>query len=189
MSLVINVAPDLKYKPVWLTGEIDFEVELTQRHLIQTSTGIRGGAAKEFEAQWQWAVDEWVRRMEQKGHIFVGLPAGYKPGEGWVKWRKDVIARGPYLPYDFTSAWDRKGDDGEEVSRRAPSSLEDTQGRVAYEMAAVFLVKEHILRQVVERDKNPDAYDAIKNAKKENGLWKPVPKPRKQYHVIGATRA
>lgn len=188
MGVVINVNPTLNYKPVWLVGEIDFDVEMTHQHLVQTSTGMRGGAAKEFEREWQWAVDEFIRRMEQKGHIYVGLPNDVPLRDGQVKWGEGVIAEGPFLPYDYSQHWPTAGEDGEEVSRKAPRSLEDTKGRVCYRMAAVFLVKEHVLRQIVEYDKQPEAYKAAKNAKKVNGLWEPQPVAAKQYYEMGATR-
>ena len=187
MATVINVAPNLNYRPVWLTGEIDFDVEMTHAHLVQTSTGIRGGAAKEFEREWQWAVDEFVRRMEQKGHIYVGLPDGIDLKPGQVKWRDGVIAEGPFLPYSYEPSWPTAGDDGGEVARKAPRSLEDTKGKVCYRMAAVFLVKEHIFRQVVERDRNPEGYDAARNARKVNGVWTPQKPARKQHFLMGAT--
>lgn len=185
--VVINVTPNLNYKPVWLTGEIDFDVEMTIGHLRQTSTEGRGGAAKEFEREWQWAVDEFIKRMEQKGHIYAGLPDGMKLRPGQYKWREGVIAEGPFLPYDYSQHWPRKGDDNGEVSRAAPRSLEDTKGRVCYRMAAVFLVKEHVLRQVVEREKNPAAYAAARSAKKINGIWQPQKSGAKQHYVMGAT--
>ena len=186
MGVVVNVTPNLKYRPVWLTGEIDFDVEMTHAHLVQTTTGIRGGAAREFEHEWQWAVDEFIKRMEQKGHIYVGLPAGVQLRPGQEKWREGVIAEGPFLPYDYSQSWATAAD-GEEVSRKAPQSLEDTKGRVCYRMAAVFLVKEHILRQVVEYDKNPQAYQAARNAKKVNGLWQPVAPAKRKHFLMEAT--
>ena len=184
MSVVINVSPTLAYKPVWLTGEIDFDVELTHRHLVQTTTGARGGAAKEFEAEWQWAVDEFIRRMEQQGHIYAGLPAGMQLKPGQEKWREGVIAEGPFLPYDYSQTW-AKGPDGEEVSRKAPASLNDTKGRVCYRMAAVFLVKEHILRRVIDQDRDRNEWHALKNGVKRNGIWEPKPVIRKSF-AMGA---
>ena len=183
---MINVAPTLNYRPVWLVGEIDFEVEMTHAHLVQTSTGIRGGAAKEFEREWAWAVEEFIRRMEQKGHIYVGVPDNFNPKPEQVMWGKGVIAEGPYLPYNYDQTW-AKGIDGEEVSRPAPTSLEDTKGRVCYKMAAVFLVREHVLNQIVSYDKDPQAYLAAKNAKKVNGVWQSQKPKRKQHFVMGAT--
>ena len=50
-----------------------------------------------------------------------------------------------------------------------------------------FLVKEHIFRQVVERAKNPEAYAAARNAKKENGLWQPVAPAPKKHFVMEAS--
>ena len=187
MPPVINVTPNLAFKPVWLTGEIDFDVELTLGHLKQTTTGMRGAAARDFEAEMQWAVDEFVKRMEQKGHIYVGLPDGMQVKGSQFRWKDGAIIDGPYYPFDYSQHWPRKGDDNGEVSRKAPSSLEDTKGRVCYRMAAVFLVKEHVLRQVVEYDKNPAAYAAAKNAKKVNGIWTPQKPARKQHYVMGAT--
>lgn len=187
MSVVINVQPNLSYRPVWLTGEVDFDVEMTVGHLKQTSTGVRGGAAKEFEAEWQWAVDEFIRRMEQKGHIYLGIPQGTVVKGEQVKWGEGVIAEGPFLPitYSDPNNWPTAGDDGEAVSRRWPRSVEDTGGRVCYRMAAVFAVKEHVLRQVIDQDKSPEAFAAVKNARKVNGLWQPQAPARKQYFVMG----
>ena len=187
MGLVVNVSPNLAYKPVWLVGEIDFDVELTVGHLKQTTTGMRGGAARQFEAEWQWAVDEFIKRMEQKGHIYLGLPPNTKPKGEQVKWREGVIAEGPFLPYDYLTPLEKGGDDGEEIARKAPRSLEDTGGRVCYRMAAVFAVKEHIFRDVVEREKNPERFAAARNARKRNGLWEPVPVAKKQTYLMGVT--
>lgn len=186
MSLVINVTPNLDYRPVWLTGEVDFDVEMTAGHLKQTSTGIRGGAARQFEAEWQWAVDEFIRRMEEKGHIYLGLPPDVQPKDGQVKWREGVIAEGPFLPYDFTTPLPRGGDDNEEIARKGPRSLDDTGGRVCYRMAAVFAVKEHVFRDVVQREQNPERYAAVKNARKRNGLWQPVTPAKKEHYLMGA---
>ena len=188
MTVVINVTPNLSYRPVWLVGEIDFDVEMTAGHLKQTTTGVRGGAAKEFEREWQWAVDEFIRRQEQLGHIYVGLPATFKPKDGQVKWKEGVIAEGPFLPVDYSQNWPKTGDDDddEERSRKWPTSVEDTKGRVCYRMAAVFLVKEHVFRRLVEERTNPDAFKAIKNGKKVNGLWQPVPMPQRKHYQMGA---
>ena len=186
MGYVINVTPNLNYKPVWLTGEIDFDVELTLGHLKQTTVGARGAAARDFEAEMQWAVDEFIKRMEQKGHIYYGLPQDVPLKGEQVKWKDGAIIDGPFYPFDYSQHWPKAGDDNEERSRKAPTSLEDTKGRVCYRIACVFLVREHVLRQVVEREKDPDGYAAAKNAKKVNGIWTPQKPAKKQHYLMGA---
>ena len=178
MSTVINISPTLSYRPVWLVGEIDFEVEMTLGHLKQTSTGIRGGAAKQFDYEWQWAKDELIRRMEQKGHVYVGVPDKLHKRPDYLD---GFIVEGPFLPYNYTDPLPLAGDDQEPVSRRRERSVEDTNGKVCYTMAAVFLVKEHVFRDVVDQERNPVAFAALKNGKKRNGLWAPVTVPKPAY--------
>ena len=182
MPAVINISPTLNLRPVWLVGEVDFEVEMTLGHLKQTSTGIRGGAARQFEYEWQWAKEEFIRRMEQKGHVYVGVPERLHKRDDYLD---GFLVEGPFLPYNYFDPLPRKGDDNEPVARRREQSVEDTNGKVCYTMAAVFLVKEHVLRQVIEQDKDPEAWKALKNGKKENGLWKPVAPAKKMQFAVG----
>lgn len=182
MATVINISPNLSYRPVWLVGEIDFEIEMTVGHLIQTSTGIRGGAAKQFEFEWQWAKDQFVKRMEQRGHVYVGVPEKLHKRPDYLD---GFLVEGPFLPYNYFDPLPLAGDDNEPVSRKRERSVEDTKGKVCYTMAAVFLVKEHIFRNVLEQDRHPEAFAALKNAKKVNGLWKPQTPAKKKHYVMG----
>lgn len=177
-NLVINVAPELKYRIVWRTGHIDFEVEMTHGHLVQTSTGVRGGSAKQFEYEFNKACDDFREWMQKDGATQVPIQkpladAAIAKGKAV---RKDFICDGPFLPHTFASsqaAMPRGGDDNEVLPRRRERSLADTGGRVEYRLAGLFLVKEHIVPRIVKRDENPELYAAIKNGKKENGRWIP----------------
>lgn len=185
MSIVINTPPDLKYRPVWLTGEIDFDVNLTLDQLKeQDGEGWQtGGATRQFEAEFQWAVNEFIARMEQKGHIYIGLPDMIKAQakhKGYEVYRDSVVVIGPIYALDFTSPLPL-GPDGEELPRPMPRSLEDSGGRVSYRLGAFFAQKEHVLRRLVERDRDPAAYEAARNARKVGGVWLPHTPPSKQH--------
>lgn len=182
MPAVVNVSPTLNYRPVWLVGEIDFEVEMTHQHLIQTSTGVRGGAAKQFDYEWQWSKDEFIRRMEQQGNVYVGVPESLRKRPDYVD---GFLVEGPFLPYNYFDPLPLAGDDNEPVARRRERTLDDTRGKVCYTMTAVFLVKEHVVRQVIEEEKSPAAFRALRNGKKVDGLWQPVAPAKKQHYVMG----
>ena len=167
--VVINVAPNLRLRPEWLVGEIDFDYELSKQAADEShGIGTRTGASRDFEAEMQWAVDTFIERMEQKGHVYfpdLGAP----------------VIKGPFLPRTYADDWP-KHESGEELPRKQETSVEETGGRVCYRIAAPFLVKEHIFRDIVERDKVPEEdWTAIKNARKENGLWVPVKKQRQHF--------
>ena len=195
MSIVVNVTPECRMLPVWLTGEIDFDVEMTLGHLKQTTTGIRGGAAKEFDHDWKWACQRFRDGMEAKGNIYVGVPPGTEAKLRSLKSEAIVIdgyvVDGPFLPMKFEASqelWPRIGDDNEVVSRRREESVTETGGKVCYRLMAVFLVKEHIFRRIVARDEEPEMWAAIRNGKKENGLWKPVAVPETKSYAMGVSR-
>lgn len=178
MSLVINTPPELRYRPVWLTGEIDFPVEMTHGHLVQTSTGVRGGSAKQFDYELKWGCERFKQWREREGEYYIELPtasAVQAKAQGFAV-AHGFIIDGPFLPMKFASKqddWPRVGDDNEVVSRRRETSLAETGGKVCYRMAGLFLIKEHVMTREVSRDKEPELYAAVRNAKKTEGLWTP----------------
>lgn len=172
MGIVINVTPNLRLRPEWLTAEIDFDYELSKQAAGEShGVGIRTAASRDFEGEMQWAVDRWIAWMEKKGYIFFGPKGG-------------PLVDGPFLPRNFDNNWPRGGDDGQELPRKQEKSVEETGGRVCYRLAAIFLVREYIHSELVERGKDEERYKAVKNARKENGLWIPQkPSPPAHYPV------
>lgn len=142
--------------------------------------GMRTAASRDFEKEMQAAVDAFVAWREREGDI-------YYPGLG------APVIRGPFLPINFEDPLPRHSDeldaDGDplEIPRKRETSIEQTKGLVEWRIAAPFLVREHIASEIVERDKDPARYAAIKNARKENGLWKPKMPAPKQHFPMPAT--
>lgn len=160
--VVVNVSPDFSLKPEWLVGEIDFDYEMSKQAAEEShGKGVRTGASRDFEAEMKWAVDTFIDHMEKKGHYY--LPDMGAP-----------VIKGPFLPRNYGDDWPKHPESGEELPRKQERSIEDTGGRVCYRIAAPFLVREHIHRTIVERDAVSEAeWKAIKNPRKENGLWIP----------------
>lgn len=175
MSIVVKIAPDLRYKPVWLTGELDFPVEMTHGHLVQTSTGVRGGAAREFERELKWGCERFKAWMESEGKVYIELPlemakAAEKRGVGVAH---GFVIDGPFLPMTFAASkndW-LMHEDGEPLPRKRETSLRETGGKVCYRMAGLFLVREQLVTQVIDREKDPERWGLIAGARKRNGLW------------------
>lgn len=176
MGVLVKVGPDLQFKPVWLTGELDFPVDMTHGHLVQTSTGVRGGSARQFEYELKWGCERFKAWMEREGKVYMPIPPELaKAAEARGKAvMHGFIIDGPFLPMKFAASkeeWLRGGGDDDVLPRKREMSLRDTGGKVCYRMAGLFLVKEQVVNRIVERDKEPALWERIKDAKKTNGLF------------------
>lgn len=166
---LIKIAPNLGYRPQLLTGSIDFDVEMTHGHLVQTTTGVRGGAARQFEYELKAGCERFKAWRQACGEQFVEMPpqlARIAEAKGKAVLHGFIID-GPFFPMKFAASDDdwAKGPDGEPISRKREVSLAQTKGKVEYRVTGMFLVKQHIAQRIVDREREPEVWERFKTAR------------------------
>lgn len=166
---LIKIAPSLGVRPQLLTGSIDFDAEMTEGHLKQTTTGVRGGAARQFEYELKAGIARFKAWRESCGEQFVEMPqqlvaVAKAKGKAMLD---GCIVDGPYFPMKFAESdadW-AVGPDGEPIARKRETSLAETKGRVEYRVTAMFMVRERVVQRIVNRDKEPEVWERFRNVK------------------------